>query len=569
MLKLCKQKGVLELMNTRYLMAASIILIFALISAIGFIHVFPGETAPAEPIDNGSDEDNSFEQTPLVADYILTGGKVIDGVSDEPYQADVAVKNGRIIFVGQAPSEIIGEEIDVSGLIVAPGFINSHSHTYEIIHEYRGAKAALRQGITTEVGGVDGRSPWPIDEHFKWIQKQGVGVNYALLAGQGTIRARVIGYHDRAAATPEIELMQEKVRQAMREGALGLSTGLEYVPGSYTPTAELISLSEAAAEYDGVYVTHMRSEGAEILQAIGESLIIGEKADISVGISHFKVVGQQNWHLYDEAMEMLNEGLASLQKDGNTLWYDVYPYLSPDYAADMSLAAVYQQYPAEFITPKIPQMQTGVDEKQSSEGRHPDPIAGEYTLAELAEQSGVTPGVKAQEILNEHPGARARVIMVSEEQLAETLTWPNAVIANDASARPPMDEELARRRHPRGWGTFPRILARYTGPDKLSLTEAVTMMTSKPAEYLQLPQRGTIKKGYWADITVFCPDTAADTASFTNPQSYPQGIEYVWVNGEMVLRSGEIVDGVLAGRVITGPGTTEDYQGSDRRFENR
>ncbi len=546
----------------RHVLAAAAILLFAAATAAAGIHLFSEQPAPARP-----EEPPVRGPTPLTADYIFTGGQVIDGYSQKIYEADVAVRNGRIIFIGETPPDAAGQTIDCSGLVVAPGFINSHSHTYEVIERYPEAVSALKQGITTEVGGVDGRSPWPLDEHFEQVENMGVGVNYALLAGHGTIRGRVVGMADRPASDGELQLMGDLMHQAMRQGALGLSTGLEYVPGTYAPTDELVQLSRAAAEHQGVYVTHMRNEGAHIIAALQEALTIGQQAGISVGISHFKVVGRDNWHLHEEAMRLLTEGREQLRTQGVTLWYDVYPYLSPDYAADVPLRQAYDNHPPEAITPKVPRLQPEYP-PQDRTPAEADPIRTELTLAQLAEEAGVSPQQKVQGILAKDPKARARVIMMAEDNLKEAISGPYAVIANDASARPQMaDEQAARGRHPRGWGTFPRILSRFTGADGLSLEEAVAKMTREPARYLQLAERGALREGYWADITVFDPDEIGDAASYTHPQSEPAGIEYVMVSGELAVKEGELKDDVRAGRIILGPAAekkplrTSDGQG--------
>lgn len=488
-------------------------------------------------------EDVAFTE----ADIILTGGTVIDGTGARGFTGDVAIQGDRIIFVGDAPPDSTGLRVDCSGLVIAPGFINSHSHTFEVIFDHPGAGSALLQGITTEVGGVDGRSPSPLADHFDRVAELPPGVNYALLVGQGTVRSAVMGDENRPASEAEIEEMQELVSRAMQAGALGLSTGLEYIPGLYTPTEELVSLARTAAEYGGVYVTHMRCEGDDVLAAAAEAILIGEEAGISVGISHLKTVNPSNWHLHDKLMTLLDDARERALAEDRDLWCDVYPYLSPDYAVNVPLAQAVSRYPPEMILPKSSRWQP--PEHASIPGGS-DPVFHENTLTDLAGEYGLTPDAMAERILSGEPDVRARVVLMSHRNLVEILRWEGSVIANDASARDPAADTYPNRwRHPRAYGSFPRVLARFVD-EHLPLHEAVTRMTGMPARLLGIEERGFVLPGMYADIVIFDPDEIADTSTYTYPRSYPVGIHHVLVNGEFVVRDGELLPEVRAGRVI-------------------
>ncbi len=482
------------------------------------------------------------------ADLIFRNAYVADGRGSDLRQADVAVRDDRIVHVGDAPINAPGDNVDAEGLILAPGFVNSHSHTFEVIFEHPGAGSALLQGITTEVGGMDGRSDLPLSDHLEAVAELEPGVNYAMLVGQGSVRGSVIGWENRPATEAEIERMQEIVRDAMRQGAFGLSTGLEYAPGMYASTEEIIALARAAAEYDGVYITHMRCEGPDIIAAVEEALRIGREADTGVGISHLKVVGEENWHLHTEVMDLLEDERLAAQEEGRKIWADAYPYLSPDYAVNIPLREAAAQYAPERVRPKAPGWQPP---EYPALHKHHDSVAAENTLAQLAEREDADAGQIVDRILAADPDARAQVQMVSEENLRDVLSWPGSVIANDASTRDPeRDPAPNRSRHPRAYGAFARVIKQYADGETLSLPEAIARMTSAPAKALGIEDRGVVDEGYYADLVLFDPATIEDTATYTHPRSYPDGIVHVLVNGQFAVREGELQSEIRAGRVL-------------------
>jgi len=539
----------------RIITALAILLFIGCASAAAAL-LFSPEEEDLEAVPSGGETIPPAEKPPHIvqrepfpdADLILTNATVADGLEEKLFTADVAIRDDRIVHVGDAPVNAPGEKVDAAGLILAPGFINSHSHTYEVIFDHPGAGSAVLQGITTEVGGMDGRSQLPLDEHMEAVAQLPPGVNYAMLVGQGSVRGSTIGWENRPASEAEIEQMQDMVREAMRQGAFGLSTGLEYAPGKYASTEEIIALAQAAAEYDGTYVTHMRCEGPQIIPAVQEALNIGREAGIGVGISHLKVVGEANWRHHSEVMDLLEEARLEAEKEDRELWADVYPYLSPDYAVNIPLGEAAVHHSPERITPKAPQWQP--PEYRSLDGDE-DPVSAENTLAQLAEQENVSPSEMADAILAVDPNTRAQVEMVSEERLREVLAWSGSVIANDASARDPENDPPPNRsRHPRAYGTFARVLTHHVDDGTLSLPETVAKMTSQPARALGIQDRGVIAEGYYADIVLFDPQMLADTATYTNPRAYPEGVVHVLINGEFAVRDGELLPDVRAGRVL-------------------
>lgn len=523
----------------RYLLIASTVMLCAGGAAALWSNVL--STSPGARV--GEADPQTFD------DLILVGGTIVDGTGSDPFVADVVVRGEKIVFIGDVPRESPGVRIACSGLLVTPGFINSHSHTYEVIFTHPGAGSALLQGITTEVGGVDGRSPWPLWEHFQRVAALPPGVNYGMLVGAGTIRSHVMGWGPGDPSEAQLEKMQAMVKVAMTDGTLGLSTGLEYLPGIYTSTAELASLAQAASELGGVYVTHLRSEAVDILSALREAIQIGEQAGIPVGISHLKVAGEANWHMQDEVLALLDEAREAARSEGRELWCDVYPYLSPDYGINVPLAEAVGQHGAHMIVPKLLPWQPPHYPRISKEGA--DPLHQENTLAQLAEHHHLSPAGMARVLLQGEPDARAQVNLVDRQNLDKVIGWPGTVIANDASARDPSADPVSdNARHPRAYGSFARVLAHHVGEGSLTLPEAVAKMTGLPAALLGLERRGLVQEGFFADITVLDPEAITDTATYTHPVSYPGGIVHVMVNGQIAVRDGKLDPRIRAGQVL-------------------
>ncbi|EKP94813.1 N-acyl-D-aspartate/D-glutamate deacylase [Thermaerobacter subterraneus DSM 13965] len=468
-----------------------------------------------------------------VFDLLIRGGLVVDGSGRPAYRADVGVRGDRIAALGRLDGARARRVVDADGLVVAPGFINAHSHTYEYVTSVPGGDADLLQGMTTVIGGVDGRSPIPLGPFLRRLERQGVGTNHALFAGHGSIRAAVMGTVRREPTGAELRAMTRLLEQAMADGALGLSTGLEYVPGRYATTAEIVALARVIAPYGGIYSTHMRSEGDAVAQALAEALAIGREAGVAVDISHFKVVYRRNW----EVQPQLIEQILAARAEGLAVVADVYPYRSPDYASALPLAQAWNRYPPGDLVIRHSRL----------------PEVEGMTLAELAAARGTSPAAAARWLLDRDPGAVATALVVGEDNLRQLLRQSFTIISSDGGARSPSAARRDPRLHPRVYGAYPRVLARYvreTGV--LGLEEAIHKMTGQPAAFFGLRNRGLIRVGMYADLVVFDPATVADRATWQEPAVPPEGIDLVVVNGRIAVEDGRRVPGVLAGRVLRG-----------------
>ncbi len=493
----------------------------------------PGTVVPVEPV-----EDTNTRHF----DLIIAGSTVVDGTGGPAFQADIGIIGDRIVAIGDLGQAEGGKTIDASGLVAAPGFIDTHSHTYETIETNPEAKSNLMQGITTVVGGVDGRSPVDIGDHLAEVASRGTGVNYAMLVGHGSIRTKVMGNSDREPTPREITAMKDLVKKAMVDGAFGFSTGLEYLPGRYASTAELIELAQVVAASKGVYATHLRSEGKYFLEAVREAVTVGQEAGMAVCISHFKVVFQANWDRLGQALAIIQRA----REEGTEVFVDVYPYLAPDYATNLPLAtAINYTDPSRVLIKKA--------RDQALIGK---------TLADLASSQGLSPAQTMKLLLDKDPGIRAVAFIVSEDNLVQILRQPYSVFSSDASAKPLYgNPNQALRVHPRTYGATARLLGEFVREKGvLTLEQAVHKMTGAPAARFGFDRRGLIKKGFYADLVVFDPETVADRTSYYHPQAYPSGIRYVLVNGQIVVEKGKFLGDLvntsrpgqapLAGRVL-------------------
>ena len=503
-------------------------------------------------------------------DLLIKNGRIVDGTGTPWYEADVGIVGDRITRVGNLSGATAPQVIDATGLIVAPGFIDPHTHALRGIFDVPNAESALLQGVTTLTEGNDGSSPYPIDRHYADIQDLRISPNWAVFVGQGTIRQRVIGFGLRKASPQEMDRMKQMVRDAMEQGALGISTGLFYVPGSFTSTEEVIELSKVAAEYNGIYISHIREEAAQLIDSVQETIRIGEEAGIPVQITHHKVIGVENWGASIESLRLVDEARAR----GVDVTIDQYPYT----ASQTSINALIPQWaqaggreemlnrinsPETYSTikneviAKILYDRGGGDPKNVFISRNSwDPNMAGKSLAELTMEAGMEPTPEnAAEIVFDiirGGGATAVYHAIGPEDVDRIMRHPATAIGSDG----PVGVFGEGAPHPRQYGTFARILGHYVRErGVITLEEAVKKMSSQSARRLGIHDRGLITEGYFADVAVFDAEEIIDRASFEQPHQYATGMKFVLVNGEVVVENGAHT-GRRPGRILHGPGFT-------------
>ena len=535
---------------------------------------------------------------PVTYDLVLRGGTIVDGTGAAARIGDLAINGDTIAALGDLGGAIGRTEIDVAGLAVAPGFTNMLSWANESLIEDGRSQSDIRQGVTLEVFG-EGSSMGPLNEamraelvaqqgdirydvewtslgeYLEYLANRGVSPNVASYIGAATPREYVIGHEDREPTGEELARMQELVRKAMREGAMGVASSLMYPPGLFAKTDELVALADAAAEFDGVYASHMRDEASRMLEAIDEVITITRKTGIRAEIYHLKSSGQPNWHLFDDAVALIEKARA----EGLQITADVYTY--PAGATGLNAAvppwvqeggfeasvermkdpAVRENLSAEmlehtdtwenmFLMPGTPEGILLVGFKSDAL----KPLTGK-TLAEVAEMRGTSPQETIFDLIIEDDSRVGTIYFTQSEDIvrqASLLPWTS--FNSDEASLAPEGVFLKSNPHPRAYGSFARVLARYVREEKvLTLEEAVRKLAGLPAEVLKLDRRGTLKAGNYADVVVFDPDTIQDHATFTEPHQYATGMVHVFVNGEQVLRDGEHT-GATPGRVVRGPG---------------
>jgi dihydroorotase/N-acyl-D-amino-acid deacylase len=501
-------------------------------------------------------------------DLLITGGRVVDGTGGSWYLADVAIKGDSIAAVGYLRGRSAARTLEAKGLVVAPGFIDIHSHARRGILDSPAAENCIRQGVTTVIEGVDGGSPLPLAPFLQKVAEARPAINFATFVGHGTVRSEVIGSVDRKAAPEEIRRMEDLVRQAVREGAVGLSTGLFYVPGNYAPTEEVIALARIVAGYGGMHQSHMREESAHVLDSVRETIRIGEEGGLPTQITHHKIVGKSNWGRSNETIALVESARAR----GVDVTIDQYPYT----ASSTGTAAMFPQWSLEGGSPallarlkdsatrarikqaivaNILENRGGGDAKNvvmASCGH--DASLGGKSLARIADERGMAPTPEnAAEIameIQEKGGCSAIYHSIHEDDVERILRYPFTMVASDGGI-PKFGDGVP---HPRNYGTFARVLSRYVRERKvLSLEDAVRRMSALPANRLMLTDRGVLRPGMKADIAVFDPATVTDKATFTEPHQYAEGFRHVIVNGSVTLLDGKMT-GERSGRVLYGAG---------------
>ena len=478
-------------------------------------------------------------------DLVLTGGRVVDGTGNPARFADVAIKEGRIVVVGR-PGTNATEIIDVSGLIVAPGFIDVHTHAENIL-THPAARNFTRMGVTTLVLGNCGSSGANVARFFEQVPQTNVAVNVATLLGHGSVRSQVMGgSFMRPPTDGELARMKDVIRRGMEAGALGLSTGLIYLPGTFAKTDELVALAQVVGEFGGIYASHMRNEGDEITAALEELFTIAREGRLPAHVSHLKLGGQNNWGRTTEVLRTIEDARDS----GLDITQDVYAYtasstgvssLIPEEARE---GGKFKERMADPVkrAEVVAQMKERADERGGDftyaviASYEPDPKLNGLTIAEAARRTRQSDSIEAQidTILEiELNGGAAGVFhSMNEDDLRAFLRHPNTMVAADSSVRTWQHGVP----HPRGYGNNARVLGRYVREaGLLTLEDAVRRMTHLPATTFRLRDRGAIREGAWADIAVFDLETVQDNATFEKPHQYATGFRLVLVNGQKVI----------------------------------
>ena len=498
-------------------------------------------------------------------DLLIQGGTVMNGTGRPGFRADVAIVDDRIVRV--SPESLDPERahrtIDAAGMVVAPGFVDLHTHLDPLLR-LPGAESHVRQGVTTALGGPDGGGPWPLAEYLEAAANVGVGMNVGFMVGHNTVRRTVMGLENRAPTASELQRMKRMVAQAMSEGAWGISTGLKYLPGAFSELDEVVALSEVAGRQGGFYTSHLREEGLGLREAVGEALEIGKRAGIPIVLTHHKVVGQPTWGASLQTLAMVDSARAA----GTDAMIDQYPYtasytgitiLIPTWAMAGGTNALLQRMENPALADSVfagiafniinDRGGNDLNRVQFALVAWDRSLEGK-TLHDWAMREGLesTPETGAQLVIEavRRGGASAIFHAMSEEDVDRIMAHPFTMIASDGRLTQPGEGHP----HPRWYGTFPRVLGLYAR-DKgvLSLEQAVRKMSTMPAERMGLRGRGQLREGWFADVVVFDAARVTDRATFEEPHQYPVGIDWVVVNGEVVIENGVYRD-VRAGRIL-------------------
>ena len=530
-------------------------------------------------------------------DLVITHGRIIDGTESPWYSGDVGIREGRIAAIGNLLAAPRKRTIDAGGKVVAPGFIDMLGQSEMTILVDPRLPSKIFQGITSEITG-EGNSIAPLNdaiiqsdrsgyEHFKinpdWrtfreyfarLQKQGMGINLASYVGATQVRRMVLGDDDKQPTAAQLEQMQALVRDAMQDGAVGVSTALQYPPAPYAKTEELIALASEAGKYGGIYSSHMRNEGDSVLEAIDEALRIGREAHVPVEIWHIKVAGKNNWGRMPEVVARINAARAagadvSADTYAYTAWYNDFSAFVPPWAHDGGTAKLVERLKDQKTREKIRQdmltaSKTWDNEWQEIPGpdaimigavENPNLVALQgKRLSEIAKLWNKDPMDALFDFLIQDPSTGVAVFAMSQPDVTLALQQRWVAIDNDSEGTAPEGMLGQAHPHPRAYGTFPRILAKYVREEKaLTLEDAIRKFSALPAQRMRLTDRGVLKVDMWADMVIFDPATVHDRATFDNPNQLSEGMENVLVNGVPVIDQGKMT-GALPGKVLRGPG---------------
>lgn len=498
-------------------------------------------------------------------DLVITNGRIVDGSGNPWYRGDVGIKDGRIARIGRLSPAIAQSSIDAKGQILAPGFIDVHTHV-ESIYSLPAAENFVRMGVTTLVSGNCGSSATDVGQFLGRINEKPLAVNLATLIAHGSVRRQAMGSDDREPTADENRKMQALVEQGMKDGAVGLSTGLIYVPGTYAKTDEITNLARIVGRYGGIYATHMRNEGEKVGDAIRESIQIGEQAGVPVEISHFKISNKKMW-----GQTLMTIGLVrDARARGVMVTVDQYVYTASSTSLDSRMptwlrAGGFEEAKkrlADKATRErvVKEMKEGLKRsgfKDYSYARvanyEPDRSFNGKSIAEITKQVRGKSDVSNQieQILTMHEAGGASMVFhgMNEDDVQRIIREPFTMVASDSGVRE-VDESIP---HPRGYGNNARVLGRYVRDlHLLSLEDAIRKMTSLPAQTFGFRDRGLVREGFAADLVIFDEKTIADRATFDQPHQYPVGVAYVIVNGQVVLGDG--MTGARPGVALRGPG---------------
>ena len=531
-------------------------------------------------------------------DVLIRNGTIYDGSGSLPYTADIAIDDQTITEISSLKDARGKVEIDAKDMAVAPGFINMLSWATESLIADGRSQSDIRQGVTLEVMGESTsygplsesmKQEWlqqqgdikydiswtTLDEYLQYLVKQGISTNVASFVGSGTIRTNIIGYEDRRATSDELQQMCSLVRQAMQDGALGLASALIYVPDCFNSTEELTAMARAAAEYDGLYISHLRSEGDHIEQGLAEFLTIAREANIWAEIYHLKLAGQSNWHKLPNVIQQIENA----QAQGLRITADMYPYTAGATGLDAAMPAWVREGGLQAWRERLkdPELRARVRQEMNTPSDQwenlyllagsPDNVlfigfknealkgfTGK-TLSEVAAQRGTSPEDTMMDLVIEDDSrVSTAYFVISEENLRKELTIPWISFGSDAESSAPEGVFLQSSTHPRAYGTFARVLGKYVRDEGvLSLEEAIRRMTSLPAANLKLDRRGRLAPGHFADVVIFDPAKIQDHATYAQPLQYASGMMHVLVNGRLVLKDGEHT-GAMPGQIVRGPG---------------
>jgi N-acyl-D-amino-acid deacylase len=529
-------------------------------------------------------------------DVIVRNGTIYDGSGSAPFTGDVAIRADTIAAMGNLGKARGKHEVDATGLAVAPGFINMLSWAVESLIEDGKSQSDIRQGVTLEILG-EGESwgPWnenmkelfkaeqgdvkydiewtTLGEYLEFLEAKGVSTNIASFVGTATLRIYAVGYEDREPTPAELDTMRMLVRQAMEEGAVGVSAALEYVPAAFASTEELIELCREAAKYDGMYITHLRNEGDYLLESLDEMLEIAREAGIRSEVYHFKQVGQSNWWKLDEAVRKID----SARTAGLYITADMYNYIASSTGFDILMPDWVQEggfsewvrrlndtEVRRVLGPEIKRTiaaKTGTADKILLIGFNNDSLkylTGK-SLAEVAMLRGKSPEETVMDLVIDD-GSRIGAVYfsMSEDNVKRQIALPWMTFCSDGQSNAPEGVFLKSSTHPRAYGNFARLLGKYVRDEQvIPLEEAIYKLTTFPAQNLRIKKRGALKTGYYADLAIFDPVTITDNATFEKPRQYATGMVHVFVNGTQVLKYGEHT-GELPGRVVRGPGWIQE-----------